>query len=120
MRPLLVALAVAGSLSLGGCALIAAPIMQDQQAAAQDSLAQSDVLNAKIAYVSIIVETGTAPTEVSELTEAGYVPSEGVSEVRMYGNVTAFCLEVTAATGHIFKTTDTEMAEPGACTDADY
>lgn len=117
MRALLTVVAVVGSMSLGGCALIAAPIVEGQRDEADDARALSDLANANLAMLSYAIEKdGELPTAPAQLTEFGYTPSPGVSEVTIV--VTGefdYCLDLRSATGTSFKTDIDGNVTEGEC-----
>ena len=68
-----------------------------------------------------MVNNGTYPTRASDLTEYGYRPSEGMSEVRILvgRDGTKYCLSVTTDAGDVFKLTPSSNDGVGDCTSAD-
>ena len=79
-------------LIIGILSAIAIPIFLNQQAAARDSAAQSDVTNAKVALVAYIVAnpSGTFPADVKALS-ADFTPSADTTMV-ITGNAGGFCI----------------------------
>lgn len=117
MRPLLILVALAGSMTLGGCSLIAGPIFEGQKDAASDARAQADLANANVAMLSYSIENGgELPTTPAQLTDYGYSQSPGVSEVTiMVTGELQYCLDVQSSTGTSFWVdADGNMAE-GSC-----
>jgi type IV pilus assembly protein PilA len=123
MRPLLIVIALAGTATLGGCALIAAPVFEEQRNAAVEAQARSDLANAAIAAESYAVSNmGAYPTDSEGLIENGYIPSEGMSDVRiLVGDAgTSYCLSVTVESGDVFKLFGVVLESGvGECTAAD-
>jgi len=76
-------------LIIGVLAAIAIPVFLGQQAQANDAAAKANLANAKIAYVSYTVETGTAPTATTDLSRYGF-PSTGVTRTTGAGG---WCLQ---------------------------
>ena len=59
-------------LIIGVLAAIAVPIFLTQQDQAKQAGYKADLANAKIAYVSYVVDNNTAPTTTANLTSYGY------------------------------------------------
>lgn len=62
-------------LIIGVLAAIAVPIFLTQQDQAKQAGYKADLANAKIAYVSYVVDKGTAPSTQANLTDYGYTGS---------------------------------------------
>lgn len=98
--------------ALTGCAAV--PIYQGQQAKADDAAARSDLLNAKVAAISIMV-TGETPTAAG-LAEFGYVQGDGVGPVELVMlGAEDFCLDVLSASGTSFTVTAGSDLTEGKC-----
>ena len=98
---------------IGILAAIAIPVFLGQQDKAKDSAAKSDLANAKIAYVSNLVD---APTGSAGIT--GFVKSSNVTSVtNTTANGAAFCITaVSSSTGApSFSITNTGGVVSGAC-----
>jgi type II secretory pathway pseudopilin PulG len=120
MRPLLIVIALAGTATLGGCALIAAPIFDEQRNAAVEAQAHADLANARIAAENYAVgNMGAYPTDADGLIDNGYTPSEGMSDVRVLSDGQDICLSVTAESGTIYKLYRDDVFVEGECTNAD-
>ena len=104
-------------MSLGGCSLIAAPLLEGQHDAADDARAQSDLANASLAMLSYAIDNdGELPTTPSQLSDYGYEQSTGVSEVTiMVTGELDYCLDVRAATGTSFWTDVDSDIKEGSC-----
>jgi len=98
---------------IGILAAIAIPVFLGQQDKAKDGAAKSDLANAKIAYVSNLVD---APTGSAGIT--GFVKSSNVTAVT---NPTAsgatFCIQATSSStgAPLFSITNTGGVVSGAC-----
>ena len=85
---------------IGILAAIAIPIFLGQQNQAKDSAVKSDLANAKVMYVSQLVDTpNTVPTEAN-LIAKGFVPSTSPSTLTIGAPAATpaiFCLAMTSA-----------------------
>ena len=83
---------------IGILAAIAIPVFLGQQDKAKDGAAKSDLANAKIAYVSYLVDTPAGTTAIANLD---FVRSSNVTDVAIVsGSGPAFCIQATSsATG---------------------
>lgn len=96
-------------LIIGVLAAIAIPVFLGQQTAAAESAAKANLANAKIAFVSYLVETGTAPTASTDLSQYGWPASGGVTIDTHSG---AWCLETASPA---FYVTESAAATAGSC-----
>ena len=101
---------------IGILAAIAIPVFLGQQDKAKDSAAKSDLANAKIAYVSYLVD---APLGTTDITLLDFVKSSNVAAVTIGAASAgpAFCINATStATGAPkFKITNTGGVVTGTC-----
>jgi type IV pilus assembly protein PilA len=105
-------------LIIGILTAIAVPVFLGQQDQAKDAAAKSDLGVAKVAYVSYqTANNGTAPTTAAQLTEYGYVTSEGVGTVQI-GTLAgvAWCIDAQSDTDKWFFITDENAVDEGQCT----
>lgn len=104
-------------LIIGILAAIAIPVFVGQQNQARIGAVESDLANAKIAYVSFVVANDAAPTAIGDLSDFGYVASENVTLTLSGPTVTTFCIQGThsALTGQTFSITHDRGARPVAC-----
>ena len=108
-------------LIIGILSAIAIPIFLNQQAAARDSAAQSDVTNAKVALVAYIVANPSKdfPGAVADL-KADFTPSAD-TEMKITGNAAGFCISgfnTTNKGDKTFGASDTSGTVEGTCTAA--
>ncbi|KGJ82342.1 hypothetical protein GY21_00805 [Cryobacterium roopkundense] len=101
---------------IGILAAIAIPIFLSQQNQAKDAGAQSDLGNAKVAYVSYLVDSpsGTSVETAVALTPFGFAASSGVTIAVKTGG-TAFCIDGQSTTLKKFKVTNSGGVVPGNC-----
>ena len=103
-------------LIIGILSAIAIPIFLGQQDQAKDSAAKSDLANAKVAMMSYSVSNGGAfTTNVADLTDFGFVESDGVAVSIDADPVGEFCIQATSATGTVFHVDDSAGVLEGAC-----
>ena len=95
---------------IGILAAIAIPIFLSQQDQAKDSAAKSDLGNAKVAYVSLLVDTPAGTIDIDELTPYGFTATTGVDTTIEAGGA-AFCLQATSATGTVFSIKNAGVTE---------
>lgn len=76
---------------IGILAAIAIPIFLNQQDQARNSAAQSDLANARLQYVSNLVDDPTGATAL-----AGFQPSEGITVNPAVTTGAVFCIEATS------------------------
>ena len=79
-------------LIIGVLAAIAIPVFLGQQATARDSAVQSDISNAKIALVSIMVSGGDFPEDDPLVSVGGDFTAGSDSHITLNGDETGFCL----------------------------
>ncbi|MDH6238063.1 prepilin-type N-terminal cleavage/methylation domain-containing protein [Cryobacterium sp. CG_9.6] len=101
---------------IGILAAIAIPIFLSQQDQAKDAGAKSDLGNAKVAYVSYLVDTpaGTSTVVATALTAYGFSGTSGVTMTIPTGG-TSFCLNAVSSTTNAFHILSTGGAVAGAC-----
>ncbi|MET3767534.1 prepilin-type N-terminal cleavage/methylation domain-containing protein [Marisediminicola sp. UYEF4] len=100
---------------IGILAAIAIPVFLGQQDKAKDSAAKSDLANAKVAYVSYLVDE---PLGTTDITLLDFVKSSNVASVTIASGVgPAFCIDaVSTSTGDKpFSITNTGGVVAGAC-----
>ena len=92
---------------IGILAAIAIPIFLGQQNQAKDSAAKSDLANAKVAYVSLLVDTPAGTTAIADLKAAayGFTSTAGVTTSIKSGG-TAFCIDAVSSTTKTFSITN--------------
>ena len=100
---------------IGILAAIAIPIFLSQQNQAKDSAAKSDLGNAKIAYVSLLVDIPAGTTTVGALTAYGFVPTAGDTVTIVRGGATNFCIQAVSAATNTFSITNSGGVVAGAC-----
>ncbi|MBB5639511.1 type IV pilin protein [Cryobacterium roopkundense] len=83
---------------IGILAAIAIPIFLSQQNQAKNSAAQSDLGNAKVAYVSYLVDTpaGASVAVATALTPYGFAATTGVTVTIKTGG-TSFCIDAVSS-----------------------
>jgi len=101
---------------IGILAAIAIPIFLGQQNQARDSAAKSDLGNAKVAYVSFLVDTPAGTTAIADLQAAayGFSPTVGVATTIKTGGST-FCIDAVSSTTKKFSITNSGGVVPTAC-----
>ncbi|TFD50762.1 prepilin-type N-terminal cleavage/methylation domain-containing protein [Cryobacterium sp. Hh11] len=99
---------------IGILAAIAIPIFLSQQNQAKDSAAKSDLGNAKVAYVSLLVDTPAGTTTIGALTPYGFTPTIPASVSIPVGG-TNFCIQATSASTKIFRITNAGGVVEGDC-----
>ena len=82
-------------LIIGILAAIAIPVFIGQQEQARIGAVESDLANAKVAYVSYIVANDEEPDAIGDLADFGYVQSDGVNLALTEATVTTFCIDGT-------------------------
>ena len=100
---------------IGILAAIAIPVFLGQQDKAKDGAAKSDLANAKIAYVSYLVDV---PAGTTTLANLDFVKSSNVGVVSIpRGAGPAFCIQaLSTSTGSpVFSITNTGGVVSGAC-----
>ena len=107
-------------LIIGILAAIAIPVFLGQQDQAKDSAAKSDLANAKVAYVSFLVDTPAGTTDITDLetNTYGFVPTAGVTVTIPTGNGPDFCIEAeSSSSGHkVFHITNSGGVADDGCT----
>lgn len=102
-------------LIIGILAAIAIPVFLNQQNAAKDSAAQSDLTNAKIALIQFASDHNGDPSTATAATLPGFTASTGVTNTLVKANADGtFCISNSSSTGQIFKITDTTTATKAA------
>ena len=108
---------------IGILAAIAIPIFLGQQNQAKDSAVKSDLANAKVMYVSQLVDTPNAVPTLAQLTAKGFVPSTTPSTLTITATSATtpavFCLAMTStSTGTpSFGVTQAGGVNKGTCAD---
>ena len=100
---------------IGILAAIAIPVFLGQQDKAKDGAAKSDLANAKIAYVSYLVDT---PGGTTTLANLDFVKSANVGTVTISrGAGPAFCIQAasTSTGGPVFSVTNSGGILPLTC-----
>ncbi len=109
-------------LIIGILAAIAIPVFLGQQDQAKDSAAKSDLANAKVAYVSFLVDTPAGTTDITDLeTDTdGFVATSGDVVTIASGTGPTFCIEAgSSSSAHpTFSITNDGGVVKGACADA--
>ena len=106
---------------IGILAAIAIPVYIGVQNNAKNSTAQSDLTNAKTAFVASTTQNGTQPTVLTGLSSLGYSPSTYSSTgaaptIKSQSNTTgAFCLQATADTGTTYFIGNTGSVSTTTC-----
>jgi len=99
---------------IGILAAIAIPIFLSQQDQAKDSAAKSDLGNAKVSYVSLLLDTPAGTTTIGDLTAYGFAATANDTVSIPVGG-TAFCIEATSDAGNTFSITNSGGVAAGAC-----
>ncbi|GGK92024.1 hypothetical protein GCM10007382_10270 [Salinibacterium xinjiangense] len=101
---------------IGILAAIAIPIFLGQQNQAKDSAAKSDLANAKVAYVSLLVDVPAGTTAIADLKAAayGFVATTGVTTTIKTGG-SAFCIDAVSETTKKFSITNSGGVVNTAC-----
>jgi uncharacterized protein YceK len=110
---------LAMAVALSGCSAVLTATQgtfEGQRASASDAAAKADIMSAKLALLTALVDTGSLPTSVSSLADYGYSPSEGVTNLSFVASGASFCVVATSASGATFHATDAESVSEGACT----
>ena len=108
---------------IGILAAVAIPIFLGQQDQAKDAGVKSDLANAKVAYVSQLVDTPNAIPSSTNLTDKGFVMSPNSSDLVITAvSATAagsFCIQLTSASSSTpkFGITNTAGVAKGTCAD---
>lgn len=108
-------------LIIGVLAAIAIPVFLGQQQQAQNAAAESDLANAKVAYVSYLVDVPAGVAD--EASRTGAVASAlsdfgwpALVTIGAGGGSGAFCLTRASDSGDVFQITGASGAEIGDCT----
>jgi prepilin-type N-terminal cleavage/methylation domain-containing protein len=99
---------------IGILAAIAIPIFLGQQNQAKDAGVKSDLANAKVAYVSFLVDTPAGTTNIGDLTGKGFVQSPD-STITIKTGGSAFCIDGVSTTGSQFSITASSGIKTTAC-----
>ena len=99
---------------IGILAAVAIPIFLGQQKQATDAGVKSDLANAKVAYVSYLVDNPGGTTVISDLAGKGFVQSPG-STITIVTGTSAFCIQGTSSTTSVFSVTASGGIKTGAC-----
>ncbi|TFD24863.1 type IV pilin protein [Cryobacterium sp. TMS1-13-1] len=99
---------------IGILAAIAIPIFLSQQNQAKDSAAKSDLGNAKVAYVSLLIDIPGGTTSIGALSPYGFVPTAGDTVTIVRGS-TNFCIQAVSAATNTFSITNAGGVVAGAC-----
>ncbi|TFB96786.1 prepilin-type N-terminal cleavage/methylation domain-containing protein [Cryobacterium adonitolivorans] len=106
---------------IGILAAVAIPIFLGQQDQAKDAGVKSDLANAKVAYVSQLVDAPAAIPTGAQLTAKGFVQSPNSSSLSVTAaSATAagtFCIQLTSASSGspTFGITNTTGVAKGTC-----
>ncbi|TFD80999.1 type IV pilin protein [Cryobacterium fucosi] len=106
---------------IGILAAVAIPIFLGQQDQAKDSGVKSDLANAKVAYVSQLVDTPNAIPTGAQLITKGFVQSPNSSALSVTAVSAAaagtFCIQLTSASSGAptFGITNTAGVAKGTC-----
>ena len=98
-------------LIIGVLAAIAIPIFLTQQTQAADAAIKADLANAKIAYVSALVNAPASTPDGAALTTNGYTGTNTIGITTKVGDAKVFCLS-TGGWG----ITDSKGVAKGTCT----
>lgn len=101
---------------IGILAAIAIPIFLSQQDQAKDAGAKSDLGNAKVAYVSYLVDnpTGVLTDNPSTIDKYGYSATPGVTTTVTTGGP-SFCIKAVSATTKAFYVSQSGGVSETAC-----
>ena len=100
---------------IGILAAIAIPIFLSQQNQAKDSAAKSDLATAKVAYVSLLLDTPAGTTAIADLTAYGFVKSADVTSVAIKTGGTAFCIDAVSGSTVAYSITNSGGVVKAAC-----
>jgi hypothetical protein len=119
MRALFIAPLAAAVILLAGCGATddIDPLLQDQQAKADNVQVSADLANAKMAIVAHMSSTGsTAVPSPAELQQFGFSPSSGTTNFAVFVSATGgFCAQETSGAGVTFKISRSSSAAEGSC-----
>ncbi len=105
-------------LIIGILTAIAVPVFLGQQDQAKDAAAKSDIGVLKVALVSYATaNNGDYTTDTADLTEFGYVASDGVINHTITLGATdgVFCISAESASGRVYGLTNALGADEGTC-----
>ncbi|SDK29288.1 prepilin-type N-terminal cleavage/methylation domain-containing protein [Cryobacterium psychrotolerans] len=100
---------------IGILAAIAIPIFLSQQNQAKDSAAKSDLATAKVAYVSLLLDTPAGTTTIGDLTAYGFVKSADVTSVLIKTGGTNFCIDAVSGSTVAYSITNSGGVKKAAC-----
>jgi type IV pilus assembly protein PilA len=105
---------------IGILAAVAIPIFLGQQDQAKDAGVKSDLANAKVAYVSQLVDTPSAIPTPAQLGDKGFVASPNSSALSVTAVASTpgtFCIQLTSASSGTpkFGITNTTGVAKGTC-----
>jgi type IV pilus assembly protein PilA len=99
---------------IGILAAIAIPIFLSQQDQAKDAAAKSDLGNAKVSYVSLLLDVPAGTTTIGDLTAYGFTPTVGATTTIPTGG-TAFCIQSESETTKLFSITNSGGVVNAGC-----
>jgi type IV pilus assembly protein PilA len=106
-------------LIIGILSAIAIPIFLNQQAGARDSAVQSDITNAKVAVVALMVADPDADFPTDLYTELEEFTPDTDSDLQIFGDTAAFCIQgssiANGATAKTFAASDVSGTVEGTC-----
>jgi prepilin-type N-terminal cleavage/methylation domain-containing protein len=106
---------------IGILAAIAIPVYIGVQNNAKNSALQSDLTNAKTAYIAYVSDKGSAPTAIANLTDYGYASSGYTATgaqapaIKTGNTATTFCIDGKSNAGQPFNITATTSVAAGLC-----
>jgi prepilin-type N-terminal cleavage/methylation domain-containing protein len=107
-------------LIIGVLAAIAIPVFLGQQDQAKDAAVRSDLGNAKVAYISYLVDHPAGTTDITDLEDAkyGFVKSSNTTSVTIATGGVSFCIEgvSTSSAAPSFHITNGGGVADGDCT----
>jgi prepilin-type N-terminal cleavage/methylation domain-containing protein len=108
-------------LILGILAAIAIPVFIGQQTQAQNAAAESNLANAKVSYVSYLIDTpagvadGYAAGADNAFISLGWPQGAPAVSVVDGGNAANFCLQATSESGQVYSVTGIAAIVAAAC-----
>ena len=116
MRLSAIVILCASLATLSGCA-VAVPVYQSQKTAAADAATKSDLLNSKVALVSILVtDMGVQSITAADLESNGGGTTEATPDLAVHFTPPEeFCIDGLSKSGAQFKITDSVGPVTGTC-----
>jgi len=116
MRLSAIVILCASFATLSGCA-VAVPVYQSQKTAAADAAMKSDLVNSKVALVSILVtDMGVQSITAADLESNGGGTTKATPDLAVHFTPPdTFCIDGSSKSGAKFKVTDSGSPVSGTC-----